>query len=385
MGQKRNSKIFSFQGLRTLAFLCIFLSHTDIVFLASSDLGAWGVSVFLMLSGFLMLINYYKKDRITSISLISNFKFSLKKLSKLYSLHILLMLTALPFAIRTLQRDNHIIGYGSSILKIVVKMFFNITLTQSFIPHSAIFYSLNAVAWYLSVCLFLYFSFPYILHFFETRMCRHKAIFLIGFMFMLQIILCFVSSKVAISFSDNFTKWFVYIFPVMRLIEFIIGSALGYLFLLTINGGTRDTDHQPVKKRNWGGLLTDTCLIISLSSIFIMLFITPPKFLWYRLTCRYTMVNSLLIYCLACNEGDSSSIIRKIFSFEYFVWLGNLSGNMFLIHQMVIRYLNVFANIATLQGGIILQISKVFIALLMTITTALLLNKIAQKKYVKTK
>lgn len=40
------------QGLRTMAFAAIFLSHTGIGYLGA--LGAWGVSVFFVLSGFVM-------------------------------------------------------------------------------------------------------------------------------------------------------------------------------------------------------------------------------------------------------------------------------------------------------------------------------------------
>ena len=118
-----------------------------------------------------------------------------------------------------------------SFLKLSAKVVFNITLTQSFIPHSAIYYSLNAVAWYLSVCLFLYFCFPYVLHFFELSMNMKKAINFIFSICVLQILLCFTSTFVIIPFSDDFTKWFVYIFPAMRLIDFLIGTALGYIFI----------------------------------------------------------------------------------------------------------------------------------------------------------
>ena len=250
-----NSKILSLQGLRAFTFFGIFLSHSGVEFLAV--LGAWGVSVFLILSGFLMLVNYYQRYRIANFSLINNFNFSVKKLSKLYFLHILLMLTAIPFAVRAI-RENFI----ADIMKLLAKIFLNVTLTQSFIPHSAIYFSLNAVAWYLSVCLFLYFCFPYILHFFEVKITSsQKAIALIFSLVAVQVVSCFISSQVLLpSLSDNFTKWFVYIFPVMQIIEFIIGSALEYLFLHRKNS------------QSWN----DTYLILSISSIFIYYAVCYP-------------------------------------------------------------------------------------------------------------
>lgn len=48
-----------FQGLRAVAFGAIFISHLGIGNFGA--LGAWGVSVFLVLSGFLMVNSYWFK------------------------------------------------------------------------------------------------------------------------------------------------------------------------------------------------------------------------------------------------------------------------------------------------------------------------------------
>ena len=44
----------SLQGIRAIAFLGIFLYHCELI-----ETGPWGVSIFLILSGFLMSYNYY--------------------------------------------------------------------------------------------------------------------------------------------------------------------------------------------------------------------------------------------------------------------------------------------------------------------------------------
>ena len=94
------------QGLRALAFIGIFLSHSDVKALSSSGLGAWGVSVFLILSGFLMMVNYYHTDRFSICSVKDNLRFSLKKIMAIYPLHILMMLTALPFEIYAIATNR---------------------------------------------------------------------------------------------------------------------------------------------------------------------------------------------------------------------------------------------------------------------------------------
>lgn len=52
-------RIDSIQSLRAIAFLAVFMSHSRLFGLGF--LGAWGVSIFFVLSGFLMVYSYYPK------------------------------------------------------------------------------------------------------------------------------------------------------------------------------------------------------------------------------------------------------------------------------------------------------------------------------------
>ena len=52
-----NKKIESLQGLRALAFLGVFASHTYLKSFRFT--GAWGVSVFFMLSGFFYAFRFF--------------------------------------------------------------------------------------------------------------------------------------------------------------------------------------------------------------------------------------------------------------------------------------------------------------------------------------
>lgn len=65
--------ILSLQGLRAVAFLCIVLSHCGVPWL-----GPWAISVFVALSGFLMVCNYYDRPP-TAPGVRSAMAFSLKK------------------------------------------------------------------------------------------------------------------------------------------------------------------------------------------------------------------------------------------------------------------------------------------------------------------
>ena len=73
------------QAVRAFAFLFIFTSHLFSGVL--NILGAFGVSLFIILSGFVLI---YKNFNSTIKS--NNFKYSLNKILKLYPLHITTLL-----------------------------------------------------------------------------------------------------------------------------------------------------------------------------------------------------------------------------------------------------------------------------------------------------
>lgn len=367
--------LLPFQGLRALAFVGIFLSHTKVDVLSSSGLGAWGVSVFLILSGFLMITNYYHTDRIQNCSVRDNIKFSLKKLSALYPLHIVMMLSALQFEIKTI--GNSAGGGIRSYIVLVAKVFFNITMTQSFVPRSRVYYSLNAVSWYLSVCLFSYFCFPWIFRYFEKNMNVRKANVLIPTLLVLQIILCWLSSKINFSISDGFTRWFVYNFPVMRMIEFVFGAALGYLYwMIGVNNCDENIQN---KKRYVSGRIADAVLLLDgillIVALIIFSAVNPqdssmnhPE-LWWRSSCLFTLLNGILIFIMAFDKG----VICRLASNRALVFIGGISSNAFLIHQMVIRrYVNMLDKFIEIDNFLLRAACNIGVPFLVTVAACMI-------------
>ena len=368
------------QGLRALAFIGIFLSHCNVGILSSSGLGDWGVSVFLILSGFLMMINYFHSDKLTNCSLKGNLKFSLKKISKIYPLHIVMMIAALPFEIRAILTNHG--GVLHSCIVLLLKVFLNITVTQSFVPYSSIYYSLNSVSWYLSVCLLTYFCFPWILRYFKKKMNFRKANLLIPTLLVLQIVLCWLSSKMDLAISDGFTEWFVYNFPIMRMIDFLFGIALGYVYLQH-----RDNDEQSNKKLwilNQKGA-EDVALLLDLAALVVMLIVyslTNPggdlfshSELWWRYSCLFTLLNGVMIYLLAMDNG----VLSRVLSTKGIVFIGEISSTAFLIHQMIIRYLNTFIKYIDTDALLVSKVLIVCAPLLLTVVVCEIWNKLYQK------
>ena len=115
--------ISSLQGLRAVAFLCVVISHCG-----APWLGPWAISVFVALSGFLMVCNYYDRPR-TAPGLQSAIAFSFKKIRRLYPLHLIMMAAALLFVLKGLLAQPSARGVLSCAAQLAVSIF----LLQTFV------------------------------------------------------------------------------------------------------------------------------------------------------------------------------------------------------------------------------------------------------------
>ena len=138
-----NSKITSIQALRACAFIGIFASHTEML-----SLGAWGVSIFLVLSGFIMFYAYVGRDLETGVE--KNIMFSIKKIKRLYLPHIITMILALVIEVymffQYIAPQNARDFYERVVL--------NVFLVQSWIPDQYVYFSLIMVSVYMSLFIF---------------------------------------------------------------------------------------------------------------------------------------------------------------------------------------------------------------------------------------
>ena len=108
--------ISSLQGLRAVAFLCVVISHCG-----APWLGPWAISVFVALSGFLMVCNYYDRPR-TAPGLQSAIAFSFKKIRRLYPLHLIMMAAALLFVLKGLLAQPSARGVLSCAAQLAVSI-----------------------------------------------------------------------------------------------------------------------------------------------------------------------------------------------------------------------------------------------------------------------
>ena len=282
-----------------------------------------------------MFCSYGDTDRIKDNGVLYSIRFGIGKIKKLYPLHIITMLLAMPYLVYAYLNYS---GVGK-ILNPTFKTLFNISLLQSWIPNSGFYFSLNAVSWYLSVSLFLYVTFPFILSLMKKYNGIKTAVTVIVCVLVLQVVMAFFSYHVQVDLlhSDNFVHWFVYIFPVSRLEDFVIGCNLGYIFKNANN------NKEPNSKLYSFMEMGVIAIIIVQWAVYVLMISIPAKAdpairsrNWWGLTVFWTVTSCSLVYLFAIDRGR----ISKILANKLLVFIGNMSANAFLIHQMVYRYLD---------------------------------------------
>lgn len=315
----KTGKMDSIQSLRAIAFVGIVSQHSGVL-----PLGAWGVSIFIVLSGFIMAYTYYNRE--IEVSIISNILFSLKKIKKLYVLHIIMIGAVVVWCLL----KNDFVVTVTSLLKTVKEVILAIFLLQAWVPHSKYYYLLNGVAWYLCVCAFLYFVFPWIIKCLRVKSTRYLInlaviVYIVFFIIGLGTTFC----NVPANYSDDFSKWVTYICPLYRVGDFIIGCCIGCLYKNNEILFTR-------KIASAIELLVFALTFASIIYFFKQMLASANSWLIYSILFTPTSIAIVLLF--ACNNG----IVTRLMTNRLTVYLGNISSYGFLIHQVIIKYFDFY-------------------------------------------
>ena len=312
-GTAPKQKINSLQGLRAVAFLAIFISHSRLG--QFGCLGAWGVSVFFVLSGFLMIINYYPREKQPAFG----WRFSWNKIKLLYPLHLITMLFSVVFALLS----------GLSPKKTALDMVLHSFFLQIWIPNERYYATLNGPSWYLCVSLFCYLCFPLILRFFKRQIHTKKhAVHGMLLLFSIELILSGLAFFLHRHDSTAWfnTQWITYYCPPVRLIDYMLGCFLGAFYLFC--------DQTPLRRKSgfWISCITLVFIILSLYVYYRTEALPPIKSVKYTLL--FLPTSLLLIWTLL----DPRGFVARLFSCPILVALGNLSPYTFLIHAVIIKF-----------------------------------------------
>ena len=287
--------IKTINGWRALFALMIVLFHVGAN--AFEEMTWAGVTFFLMASGFLLAI----KHPFEQLDGPSYRRFAWNHATKLFPLHWLtLVLWIVGMALLGLLTVKPL------------TLALNATLLHSWSLTHAIYFSFNKFSWFLSTLLFCYLCYPLLAKWFTPLRLRLKVVIIA----ILAIIVFAILAG-----TDDYGRTALYVFPPVRIIDFIIGMALAHV----------------CQRHHLGRLLgssdsgTDGELItLALLSLGVMTFQSYPQVLpWSDAILWWIPVAAILVVSFLYQGREG--FIGRFLSSKPLQWLGNISFEIFML------------------------------------------------------
>jgi peptidoglycan/LPS O-acetylase OafA/YrhL len=276
--------------------------------------GPLGMSIFFVLSGFILTYTYFDKDPIRDYK-----NFLIKRFARIYPVYILISIITLPLLLIP-QAATDTIGVIYHVLTYLLVVGLNVLLLQAWFP-SLFSYWIDGGTWSLSVECFFYILFPYILLILKPlSLDRLKKLLLIFYVISLIPGLVFISPLIPkVSFAT------VYALPIYRLAEFVIGAIVAIIFITT-----RDRHHSYASDS-----YKLICLAIGLLtylSIFAKAF--PQIYVIHNFVAIPTIA-AIVYYCASISKG----YLYRILADRTFVLLGKISYSFYLVQLIPLLFI----------------------------------------------
>lgn len=355
------TKLTSINFLRAAACIGIFTYHCYV-----SQLGYWALSLFIMMSGFLLVYNGIDRAESFPKDVKGCARYSFNKIKKLYPLYAITLI-ALAVRIFLLAPENP----PRDVLILFAKQFLvDFLLIQSWLLSTEWAFSHNVVGWYLSTALLLYFAFPHILRWIKKHKGAGSALRSMLIITVAMVISAILAAKIYDSagagisrFTVGFKQWFVHVFPLYRLGDFTIGCLLGYVFTAAAN--------ERLSTAKATGLEAAAIIAVVVSQAIFNSNILPE---YINFNVLYVPANALLIYSFALGQGRISGFLDcKLSNF-----VADYSVEIFLIHFVVIQYASPFATILPLPF-FLQQWAFLFFVLIFTFLSVYIYRRLSRR------
>lgn len=281
-------------GWRVFFILLIILHHVG---LDQLDMMSLGVCYFFMSSGFL-LASKYQFDKLDAKAYR---QFVWRRMLRIYPLHwftLALWLVAAAL-LGTLVIDP-------------LTLTLNATLLHSWSLSYPIYYSYVKVSWFLGTLLFCYMCYPLLAHWFLPLRLRHKMV-IVSVLALIAVIV--------LSGTDDYSRTALYVFPPMRLIDFLIGMTLPHL--------CQALKRLPVIGKSENG--TDAELVaVAVLSLAVMVHGSYPGVRPWSDTVIWWVPQALLI--MVCYLYDKlEGFIGRLMAARPLQWLGSVCFELFML------------------------------------------------------
>ena len=325
-------------SLRFILILVIFFHHALPNYPGGGDMG---VACFFVLSGFCYALGYGRKVKAADFDYRGFLK---SRLVKFYPLHWITLLIAIPVSL-----DAGLGWKNGAILGI------NALLMQSWFPLSSVYYSFNGVSWFLSDMVFLVAIFPFILRLLD---CRTRRWLLILPIVVLYGVLCLLT-------PDDLRNTVLYVNPLVRLCDFIIGILSGMLYLRLKENSSVEASLQHHR------VLLRVVSLISFLVLLAMSILIPGQIT--LMAWIFWPVAAVMLISISLNPGGllSAPLLQR---------LGQVSFPFYMVHQLIIRYLELLTDKTNLN---ISSLTTISLALILSIALSFLIDRCLRQSTVK--
>ncbi len=252
-----------------------------------------GVSYFFLLSGFVMIIAYGRKQEVRPVSYMQN------RFARIYPVYLLAIVLSLIYK-SFFVAEKFTFG----------EVFLNVFALQSWIPAKAM--SINFPGWSLSVEFLFYAVFPFAFNYFYRNFSLKQLFFPILLLWLIsQIFFNWgINSGFQISDIPRETENFLFYFPLMHLNQFLLGNLAGIFFIKKLNNKSGNYD----------------AIILSISLLIILALVFKPTFLSYHNGLLAILFVPFIIFT-ALNTGWITKFSNKKFA----IYLGEISYGIYIL------------------------------------------------------
>ncbi|MBS4927201.1 MAG: hypothetical protein KHZ94_01895 [Anaerostipes sp.] len=219
----------------------------------------------------------------------------------------------------------------------------------------------------MSVMLFLYFCFPYIVKYIK-KVSNKKAIVIMSFSIIIAQICVALLVKM---FSESVYNWFTYCFPIFRLGDFIIGCNLGYL--LTSKKASDNKD----------GLFKASIVEIFAIGTTVLAFVFARAQIhnfvlnvFQNWTTIWIIIATIWVYLFYQCKG----VITKLFTNQICIFIGNISAYAFLIHYVITQYYIFVRNYMNWNFPEYINLTLIFVQYVVSILLSYIYSTLTKEK-----
>jgi peptidoglycan/LPS O-acetylase OafA/YrhL len=284
--------------------------------------GSLGVDFFFLLSGFILAYTYAVPD--------SGLKgtrraFWVARLARIYPVYLLgLALDVIPY----LGRSHHALGLVASGISVPL-------LLHAWLPFVIDAKSWNPPSWSLSVEAVFYLAFPFIVMR-MARLGRNQLAWIAAASFAAFGALPLPLIVLGTLRGHAIPWWLDYIIqynPVMRLPEFVLGVALGLLFL-------RQSASQSQQSVRLRARVCDLGLVAIICAVLLLALAPMHLPSSYPAGVLFVPLFASAIYLLAQPVG----IVARAMSWSWMTWLGEISYGTYILHWPLWSWTSTFAT-----------------------------------------